>query len=186
MSKTKFFAITGITLLFTLTCIGLQGYHTQPRCDNTDPDLKGCVEAIQQGCKQAPGVKIDVPTGSVACDWRTATSVVGLIALFITLIFIGFVFLKLRGKDFGKHVKIFAVLIVPLTLATVGLMIADLVKGKKYIDDMVTEGYKPGSYVANVILTFLITCLVAYVGLTGAGDKRSGNNSPKVSSAHDA
>jgi len=175
----KYTVLAGVTLLLTLTCIGLQAYHAEPRC------AKGveCGKVVKEQCqKLVPAIRI---SGNVACDWRTATSVVGLIMLTLTLIFVALVVLKQRGKDFAKHIKIVGIVIIPLILATIGLMIADIVKGKKYMEDSNAK-YNQGSYIANLILTFFITILVAYTTLTGAGDKQGSFGSPRVSNTNNA
>lgn len=171
--STKAAALAGFTLLVTLTCIGLQGYYAQPRCKG------GCGDGVAEICqKTAPALK----TETMSCDWRTATSVVGLLALVITLVFVALVFLAIRGKDFAKHIKITGIVIAPLILATIGLMIADIVKGHDYVKDSGINGTSQGSYIANLVLTFLATILVGYITFAGVGDKNSGINSPKVSS----
>ena len=178
----KYVILAGVTLLLTLTCIGLQGYHADSHCTN------GCSEAIKKVCKEdAFGAAVSSNGSYTKCSWRVATSVIGLIMLVITFAFCALVFLKTRGKDFGKHVKITGCVIAPFILVTIALMISDLANGKKYLNDSGnTEGYAPGSYIANLILTFFIAILVAYVTFTGVGDKSSGLSSPKVSNTHNA
>jgi len=157
----KFMIISGFTLLITLTCIGLQGYHAEPRCKV--PGVSGCPEMIKTGCPQAPAVRFSAGGTSYACDWRTATSVVGLLGLVVTLIFLCAVILMLRGKDLKSQTKVLAVIAVPLLLATIGLMIADLVKGSDATKG--SNGAKHDSYIANVILTLIAVIFVAFLAM---------------------
>ncbi len=65
----------------------------------------------------------------------------------------------------GKNLKVVLIgltgLIVPILLATFGLMIRDLKKGYDYKDEAgITEGWRPGTFIANIILVFFGACMV--------------------------
>ena len=162
----KFMIIAGLTCLVTLTCVGLQGYHADTRCKTGAGS--SCSAATKETCKRFPAVKVSDEGTFTACRWRPATSVVGLIGLVVTLAFTVLVILRLRGKDFQNHVKYSSYVALPLLVATVALMIADLVQGKDRIGDI--EGYAPGSYIANLILTFIAIIMIVYLSLQAKKD----------------
>ena len=50
---------------------------------------------------------------------------------------------------------------MPILLATFGLMIRDLKHGYDYKDSAgITEGWKPGTFIANIILVFFGACMI--------------------------
>ena len=162
----KLLIVTGLTCLITLTCVGLQGYHAEPRCKNAAGSK--CPDGTKDTCKDYPAVKLSENGYYTACQWRTATSVIGLLGLVVTLVFTAVVFLRLRGKDFQKHVKYLSFVSLPLLVVTIALMIADLAQGKDKVGD--EEGYAPGSYIANLILTFIAIVMIVYLSLQAKKD----------------
>ena len=82
-----------------------------------------------------------------------------------------------EGKNFGKYVKIFAFFIVPLLLTTVGLMIADLIKGKMFLAR--SGAFKtclPDTYILNNFLTFVIAFFVCYISWAIVDEKQQERN----------
>ena len=172
----KIAVIGGVTCLFTLTALALVAYHTEPHCSTKTGDTKvsGCADSFKDNCDAAYayhvtmdvlGVEIDT---KASCPWNTETAVLGLIGLSLTQICLGALFFTMRGKNLKAVVLGLTALIVPILLATFGLMIRDLKRGYDLKEEAgLEEGFRPGTYIANIILLFLGVCLLSAAAFLG-------------------
>ena len=173
--------IGGVTCAFTLAALALVAYHTELRCSSKVGDVKTteCPATWEDHC---PGAYAIGGSGEVtgtefsfkyACPWEKETAILGLIGLSLTQIFLGILLFLMRGKNLKTPMIALTGLIVPVLLATFGLMIRDLKRGFDFADDAgTTDGLKPGTYIANIILLFIGVCLIstgAYLGNKHAG-----------------
>ncbi len=147
----KFLALSGVGLLLTLTCLGIQGFFAENRCK---VPLNGCEafkEIFEEGCKQAPGVRFSDDSGSTSCRYRIHTTVIGIISLVVTFVALVFTFLLSRGKDNQGAVKATAGLSSIGLLITAIVIIVDVAKADKNKGES-----KSDLAIANIILTFFL------------------------------
>jgi len=172
----KIAVIGGITCLFTLTALALVAYNTTPHCSvkTGDNTVSGCDDDFKESCDRAYAVHIKEEFGGVtihsrySCPWETETAVLGLIGLVLTQICLGALFFTMRGKNLKAMVLALTGLIVPILLAAFGLMIRDLKRGYdlKEEEDL-KEGFRPGTFIANIILVFFGVCLLSTAAFLG-------------------
>jgi len=166
----KVAVIGGITCLFTLTALALVAYNTEPHCSvkTGDDKVTGCTDSWKKNCDAAYAVSVTTEvlgieiTTKYSCPWNTETVTLGLTGLGLTVICLGFLFFTLRGKDLKTVVLTMIGVIVPILLSTFGLMIRDLKRGYDYKKEAgLEEGFRPGTYIANIILLFFGVCLLS-------------------------
>jgi len=180
--KSVLIILAVITLLFTLVCIALYGYHAEVRCYGKALGVttRKCQSGQADACVYGYAVStsgtlsgVDYKA-SITCPFRTATTVLGLLGFVGTLFLLVLFFLATRGKALGRPIAALGGLIIAVLLSSFGLMIADVIHGANYAEDTnTTDVLSPGSYVANIILALIGIIFIGVI--TYYGYKSEGN-----------
>ncbi len=172
----KVAVIGGVTCLFTITALALIAYHAQPHCSvsSGDNSESGCTDEFKKECDRAYAVRIEQDLSGTevvykySCPWNPETAALGLIGLVLVQICLVVLIFVMKGKNLKTVMMALTALIVPILLATFCLMIRDLKWGYDLKEEEgLKEGWRPGTFIANIILLFFGLCLFSTAAFLG-------------------
>jgi len=172
-TNTKHALVTGVTFCFALVTLGFVSYHTTSHCEIITGGITSdeCPADIVDVCKsEAPALKIYTASSDnkISCSWRAPTAIIGLICLILSFLYILIFAFMACGKAFRKEFLVVAGIVLVTTVITLALMIADISKGSSYFKNTGDSWhYKPGSYIANILLLFFSGVMFALMAVTG-------------------
>ncbi len=193
MTKTCTLTIFSLlTCLFTLAALGLNAYHfnahlyykdktTDTVTRETSSDTSDCPPALQIKIEGTNTVTGHEEVYIASCPWKSYTRIIGIVTFSLCQFFAVIVCLKAKGKLNSGVLGFASFIALGLLIATITLMVIDMVNGKKQYPETASSSYQPLTYILNIVFAFV--GLLLGIGCTILGCMMN-SNPIKTTSGH--
>jgi len=195
MTKTCALTVLSLlTCLFTLAALGLNAYHfnghlyykdktTDTVTRTTSSDTSDCPPALQMKIEGTNTVTGHEEVYIMSCPWKSYTRIIGIVTFSLCQFFAAIVCLKAKGKLSTGVLGFASFIALAMLIATIVLMVIDIINGHKQYPETSTSSYQPLTYILNIVFAFVglllgICCTILGFMTTGTPVKTSSGHQP--------